>query len=130
MNFEKGRPQIIAYCRLIIHCFRLIFSCCIYLHMSLIVKKRVDVHITALLNFVSLIIQILNQNFAFLDLSLELDNAGSVKRVGGCFKERLRELGGLDAVCELATSCFLNIRVLLFISTMFTMRMFISMNLY
>ena len=92
----------------------LIFPCCIYVQMSLIVKKRVDVHITALL-FVSLTIQILNQNFSFLDLSLELDNAGSVKRVGGCFKERLRELGGLDAVCELATSCFLNIRVLLFI---------------
>lgn len=38
------------------------------------------------------------------------DNAGSVRRVGGYFKERLRELGGLDAVCELASNCFLNLR--------------------
>lgn len=38
------------------------------------------------------------------------DNAGSVRRVGGHFKERLRELGGLDALCELAASCFLNLR--------------------
>ncbi|KAI5069519.1 hypothetical protein GOP47_0015820 [Adiantum capillus-veneris] len=34
------------------------------------------------------------------------DSAGSVRRVGGYFKERLRELGGLNAVCELAACCF------------------------
>ncbi|KAH7287577.1 hypothetical protein KP509_32G063200 [Ceratopteris richardii] len=34
------------------------------------------------------------------------DNASSVRRIGGNFKERLRELGGLNAVCELAASCF------------------------
>lgn len=38
------------------------------------------------------------------------DNAGSVRRVGGYFKERLRELGGLNTVCELAASCFINLR--------------------
>eukprot|EP01018_Ginkgo_biloba_P033674 Gb_07894 [translate_table: standard] len=35
-----------------------------------------------------------------------LDTSGSVRRVGGHFKERLRELGGLDAVCDVALNCF------------------------
>lgn len=38
------------------------------------------------------------------------DNAGSVRRIGGNFKERLRELGGLDVLCELAANCFLHLR--------------------
>eukprot|EP00250_Pteridium_aquilinum_P009658 c18835_g1_i1 orf=139-2943(+) len=38
------------------------------------------------------------------------ENAGSVRRVGGCFKERLREHGGLNVVCELAASCFFTLR--------------------
>lgn len=39
------------------------------------------------------------------------DNSGSVRKVDGCFKERLRELGGLDTVCDLAAGCLRNIRV-------------------
>lgn len=35
------------------------------------------------------------------------DTSGSVRRVGGNFKERLRELGGLDAVCDVAVNCFI-----------------------
>ncbi|XP_058078033.1 wings apart-like protein 1 [Magnolia sinica] len=37
-------------------------------------------------------------------VSLE-DTSGIVRRVGGNFKERLRELGGLDAVFDVAASC-------------------------
>ncbi|XP_077241724.1 wings apart-like protein 2 [Tasmannia lanceolata] len=37
-------------------------------------------------------------------VSLE-DTSGTVRRVGGNFKERLRELGGLDAIFDLAASC-------------------------
>ncbi|MCO5549344.1 hypothetical protein L7F22_002814 [Adiantum nelumboides] len=39
------------------------------------------------------------------------DSAGSVRRVGGYFKERLREFGGLNAVCELAACCFSTLKV-------------------
>ncbi|MCO5548529.1 hypothetical protein L7F22_001989 [Adiantum nelumboides] len=38
------------------------------------------------------------------------DSAGSVRRVGGYFKERLREFGGLNAVCELAACCFTTLK--------------------
>lgn len=31
--------------------------------------------------------------------------------MGGFFKERLRELGGLDTICDLAAGCLRNIRV-------------------
>lgn len=34
------------------------------------------------------------------------DTSGAVRRVGGHFKERLRELGGLDAVCDVVLNCF------------------------
>lgn len=34
------------------------------------------------------------------------DTSGTVRRVGGHFKERLRELGGLDAVCDVVLNCF------------------------
>jgi hypothetical protein len=30
--------------------------------------------------------------------------------VDGCFKERLRELGGLDTVCDLAVGCLCNLQ--------------------
>ena len=76
------------------------------------VKDELYFHDYSSTDFFQLSIQIVNSIFDVLGLSLGPDNAGSVKRVGGYFKERLRELGGLDAVCELATSCFLNIRVL------------------
>ncbi|CAM6009739.1 unnamed protein product [Sphagnum balticum] len=33
------------------------------------------------------------------------DTSGAARKVDGCFKERLRELGGLDIVCNLAASC-------------------------
>lgn len=39
------------------------------------------------------------------------DNSGAGRKVGGSFKERLRELGGLDTVCDLAAGCLRNIRV-------------------
>uniref|UniRef100_A0A1D1YY17 Wings apart-like n=1 Tax=Anthurium amnicola TaxID=1678845 RepID=A0A1D1YY17_9ARAE len=34
------------------------------------------------------------------------DTSGTVSRVGGNFKERLRELGGLDAIFNVAASCY------------------------
>lgn len=34
------------------------------------------------------------------------DTSGAVRRVGGNFKERLREHGGLDAVCDVVMNCF------------------------
>ncbi|BBM98158.1 wings apart-like protein [Marchantia polymorpha subsp. ruderalis] len=40
---------------------------------------------------------------------LEDSTAETVRKVGGQFKERLRELGGLDAVCELAAGCLVNV---------------------
>ncbi|CAK9883224.1 unnamed protein product [Sphagnum jensenii] len=33
------------------------------------------------------------------------DTSGAARKVDGCFKERLCELGGLDTVCDLAASC-------------------------
>ena len=33
------------------------------------------------------------------------DTSGSVKKTGGNFKEKLRELGGLDAVLEVVMDC-------------------------
>ncbi|XP_059066277.1 uncharacterized protein LOC131857605 [Cryptomeria japonica] len=36
----------------------------------------------------------------------EAKELGKELRVGGNFKERLRELGGLDAVCDVAINCF------------------------
>lgn len=38
-------------------------------------------------------------------VSLE-DTSGTVRRVGGNFKERLRELGGLDAIFDVIASCY------------------------
>ncbi|CAN6461843.1 unnamed protein product [Victoria cruziana] len=38
-------------------------------------------------------------------ISLE-DTSGSVRRVGGNFKEKLRELGGLDVVFDVAVDCY------------------------
>ncbi|KAL3685661.1 hypothetical protein R1sor_003683 [Riccia sorocarpa] len=40
---------------------------------------------------------------------LEDSNAENVRKIGGQFKERLRELGGLDAICELAAGCLVNL---------------------
>eukprot|EP00252_Welwitschia_mirabilis_P013661 TRINITY_DN3003_c0_g1_i6.p1 TRINITY_DN3003_c0_g1~~TRINITY_DN3003_c0_g1_i6.p1 ORF type:complete len:908 (-),score=190.38 TRINITY_DN3003_c0_g1_i6:231-2954(-) len=45
-------------------------------------------------------------------ISLE-DTSASVRQVGGCFKERLRELGGVDAICDVAQNCFTTIKGLL-----------------
>ena len=39
------------------------------------------------------------------------DNSGATRKMGGFFKERLRELGGLDTICDLAAGCLRNIRV-------------------
>uniref|UniRef100_A0A7N0TK63 Wings apart-like protein C-terminal domain-containing protein n=1 Tax=Kalanchoe fedtschenkoi TaxID=63787 RepID=A0A7N0TK63_KALFE len=36
------------------------------------------------------------------------DTTGSIKKSGGVFKERLRELGGLDSVFEVAADCYCN----------------------
>ncbi|CAM6087321.1 unnamed protein product [Calypogeia fissa] len=41
---------------------------------------------------------------------LEDSSAEAVRKVGGRFKERLRELGGLDALSELAASCVGNLK--------------------
>ncbi|KAL9686709.1 hypothetical protein QQ045_031102 [Rhodiola kirilowii] len=40
-------------------------------------------------------------------ISIE-DTTGSIKKSGGIFKERLRELGGLDSVFEVAADCYSN----------------------
>ncbi|XP_024538615.1 wings apart-like protein homolog isoform X1 [Selaginella moellendorffii] len=37
------------------------------------------------------------------------DNSGAVTKVGGQFKERLRELGGLDVVCNVVATCLTNL---------------------
>lgn len=39
------------------------------------------------------------------------DTTGSIKKSGGIFKERLRDLGGLDSVFEVAAECYSNIEV-------------------
>ncbi|KAJ7285501.1 hypothetical protein O6H91_Y329900 [Diphasiastrum complanatum] len=41
------------------------------------------------------------------------DTAGTVKKAGGQFKETLRELGGLNAISDLAADCLLNLKELL-----------------
>ncbi|CAM6037028.1 unnamed protein product [Sphagnum compactum] len=38
------------------------------------------------------------------------DTSGAARKVDGCFKERLRELGGLDTVCDLAAGCLCNLQ--------------------
>ncbi|KAH8952654.1 hypothetical protein BDL97_09G096000 [Sphagnum fallax] len=38
------------------------------------------------------------------------DTSGAARKVDGCFKERLCELGGLDTVCDLAASCLCNLQ--------------------
>jgi hypothetical protein len=54
-----------------------------------------------------------NCNIAFFVLTHELyaDTSGAARKVDGCFKERLCELGGLDTVCDLAASCLCNLQV-------------------
>jgi len=54
-----------------------------------------------------------NCNIAFFVLTHELyaDTSGAARKVDGCFKERLRELGGLDTVCDLAVGCLCNLQV-------------------
>lgn len=42
------------------------------------------------------------------------DNSGATRKMGGFFKERLRELGGLDTICDLAAGCLRNIRVFIY----------------
>lgn len=42
------------------------------------------------------------------------DNTGATRKMGGFFKERLRELGGLDTICDLAAGCLRNIRVFIY----------------
>jgi hypothetical protein len=53
-----------------------------------------------------------NCNIAFFVLTHELyaDTSGAARKVDGCFKERLRELGGLDTVCDLAAGCLCNLQ--------------------
>jgi hypothetical protein len=53
-----------------------------------------------------------NCNIAFFVLTHELyaDTSGAARKVDGCFKERLCELGGLDTVCDLAASCLCNLQ--------------------
>ncbi|KAH9546093.1 hypothetical protein CY35_12G077900 [Sphagnum magellanicum] len=38
------------------------------------------------------------------------DNSGAARKADGFFKERLRELGGLDTICNLAASCLCNLQ--------------------
>lgn len=49
--------------------------------------------------------------FAF---AIYADNSGATPKMGGFFKERLRELGGLDTICDLAAGCLRNIRVFIY----------------
>lgn len=49
--------------------------------------------------------------FAF---AIYADNSGATRKMGGFFKERLRELGGLDTICDLAAGCLRNIRVFIY----------------
>uniref|UniRef100_A0A7N0UZH3 Wings apart-like protein C-terminal domain-containing protein n=1 Tax=Kalanchoe fedtschenkoi TaxID=63787 RepID=A0A7N0UZH3_KALFE len=39
---------------------------------------------------------------------ISIEDSGSIKKSGGIFKERLRELGGLDSVFEVAADCYCN----------------------
>lgn len=46
----------------------------------------------------------------FLDYFLS-ETSGTVRKTGGNFKEKLRELGGLDAVFEVALKCHSDMEV-------------------
>lgn len=39
------------------------------------------------------------------------ETSGAIRKTGGNFKEKLRELGGLDAVFEVAKDCHSNMEV-------------------
>jgi len=42
------------------------------------------------------------------------DNSGATQKMSGFFKERLRELGGLDTIRDLAAACLPNIQVFIY----------------
>lgn len=50
-------------------------------------------------------------SFVFIWLCIDLETTGAVRKTGGDFKEKLRELGGLDAVFEVAMNCHSDMEV-------------------
>lgn len=42
---------------------------------------------------------------------MNLETTGAVRKTGGNFKEKLRELGGLDAVFEVVMNCHSDMEV-------------------
>jgi hypothetical protein len=50
-------------------------------------------------------------SFVFICLCIDLETTGAVRKTGGDFKEKLRELGGLDAVFEVAMNCHSDMEV-------------------
>lgn len=42
---------------------------------------------------------------------VQSETSGTVRKTGGNFKEKLRELGGLDAVFEVAMNCHSDMEV-------------------
>lgn len=47
----------------------------------------------------------------YLIVFMDADTSGTVRKTGGNFKEKLRELGGLDAVFDVARSCYVVMEV-------------------
>lgn len=49
------------------------------------------------------------------------DNTGRIRKAGGNFKEKLRELGGLHAVFEVARNCHFTLEVCSFMFVIISM---------